>query len=147
VPPGADTGAHEVQGRPVSPETGPDVTARVLGAILRAGVSLSAAIILVGVALFVHRRGVDVILFGPRGVPAGAGEDPSTVRELLQAITGNAHVPAAVTDIGLLTLMVTPVLSVIVSLVAFARARDWTYVIFAVVVLGMLALGAVAGHL
>ena len=139
--PGADTGAHEVQ------DTGTDVTARVLSAILRAGVSLSAAIILVGVALFVRQRGMDVILFGPRGIPAGAGEDPSTVRELLNAITGNAHVPTAVTDIGLLTLMVTPVVSVIVSLVSFARARDWTYVIFAAVVLGMLALGAVLGHI
>ncbi len=123
-----------------------DATARVLGAILRVGVLLSAAIILFGVVLFVHRRGAGVILFGPRGVPAGAGEDPSTVRELLSALTGNEHVPTAVTDIGLLTLMVTPVLSVVVSLVAFARARDWTYVVLAAVVLAMLALGVVLGH-
>ena len=123
-----------------------DATARVLGAILRVGVLLSAAIILLGVVLFVRQHGVGAILLGPRGIPAGAGEDPSTVRELLNALIGNAHVPTAVTDIGLLTLMVTPVLSVVVSLVAFARARDWTYVALAAVVLGMLALGVVLGH-
>jgi uncharacterized membrane protein len=95
----------------------------------------------------VHRRGVGVILLGPRGVPVGAEDDPTTVRELLSAIVGNARVPAAVTDVGLLTLMVTPVLSVIVSLVSFALARDWTYVKLATVVLCMLALGIVAGHI
>lgn len=126
---------------------GIDVTARVLGAVLRAGVLISAAIILFGIALFVHRRGLGVILFAPRGLPAGAGEDPTTLQELLDALGSNTHVPAAVTDIGLLTLMITPVVSVIVSLVSFARARDWTYVILAAVVLGMLALGAVAGHI
>jgi uncharacterized membrane protein len=124
-----------------------DATARVLGAVLRAGVLLSAAIILFGVALFVHQRGVGVILLGPRGVPVGAEDDPTTVRELLSAIVGNARVPAAVTDVGLLTLMVTPVLSVIVSLVSFALARDWTYVTLATVVLCMLALGIVVGHI
>jgi len=124
-----------------------DATARVLGAVLRAGVLISAAIILLGVALFVHRRGVGVILLGPRGVPVGAEDDPTTVRELLSAIVGNARVPAAVTDVGLLTLMVTPVLSVIVSLVSFALARDWTYVKLATVVLCMLALGIVVGHI
>jgi uncharacterized membrane protein len=108
---------------------------------------ISAAIILLGVVLFVHRRGLSVILFGPRGIPAGAEEDPSTVRQLLDAFSGNAHVPAAVTDIGLLTLMVTPVLSVVVSLVSFARARDWTYVVLAAIVVCMIALGVVLGQI
>ena len=123
-----------------------DVTARALGAILRVGVVISGAIILFGVALFVHRRGFGPILFA-RGLPAGTGEDPSTLGELLDALNSNTHVPAAVTDIGLLTLMITPVISVVVSLVSFARERDWTYVVLAAVVLGMLALGSVLGHI
>lgn len=138
---------------PGGPAAGPqapgemDATARVLSAVLRVGVLLSAAIILLGVALFVNRRGIQVILLGPRGVPAGAAEDPTTMQALLSALTGNEHVPTAVTDIGLLTLMVTPVISVVVSLVSFARARDWTYVAFATFVLCMLALSVIAGHL
>jgi uncharacterized membrane protein len=125
----------------------PDRTARVLGAILRTGVLTSAAIIVVGLLLFVHRRGAGLILVGPRGLPTGSNEDPSTVGELLGALGANEHVPAAVTDIGLLTLMVTPVVSVVVSLVAFARERDWTYVVSAGVVLLMLALGTMLGHI
>ena len=134
---------------PASPEAGhePDATARVLGAILRAGVLISAAIIVFGVALFVHRRGAAAVLFGARGLPAGSGEDPSTLGELLDALRNDVHVPAAVTDIGLLTLMITPVISVVVSLIAFARERDWTYVLLAAVVLGMLALGSALGHI
>lgn len=124
-----------------------DATGRLLGAVLRAGVLISAAIILLGVVFFVHRRGFGVILFGPRGIPAGAEEDPSTVRQLLDALGGNAHVPAAVTDIGLLTLMVTPVISVAVSLVSFVRSRDWIYVVLASVVLGMLGLGVFVGRI
>ncbi|MHB8731439.1 MAG: DUF1634 domain-containing protein [bacterium] len=125
----------------------PDATARVLGTILRVGVLISAAIILVGVALFVHRRGAAAVLFGPRSLPAGSGEDPSTLGELLDALRSNAHVPVAVTDIGLLTLMVTPVISVVVSLISFARERDWTYVVLAAIVLCMLALGSALGHI
>lgn len=124
-----------------------DVTAQVLGTILRAGVLISAAIIVLGMLLFVHGRGIGVILFAPRGLPASGAEDPSSIGELIAAFNSNTHVPAAVTDIGLLTLMVTPVLSVVVSMVSFARARDWTYVILAAVVLCMLALGSVVERL
>jgi uncharacterized membrane protein len=124
-----------------------DATARVLGAILRAGVLISAAIIVLGMILFVHRRGLGGILFAPRGLPPGGPEDPRTLRELAQGFKSNTHIPAAVTDIGLLTLMVTPVVSVIVSMLSFARARDWTYVILAAVVLCMLALGSVLERL
>lgn len=122
-----------------------DVTARVLGTVLRWGVLLSAAIILLGVTLFIVRRGPLVVLLSPRGIPAGAEQDPRTVRQLLDAFAGNAHVPAAVTDVGLLTLMLTPVVSVVVSLVSFARERDWTYVALAAAVLCMLAIGTIVG--
>lgn len=122
-----------------------DVIGRVLGAVLRVGVLLSAAIILLGVALFVHRRGWHVILLAPRGIPAGSELDPRTVRGLLDAFLGNEHVPTAVTDIGLLTLMITPVVGVVVSLVAFARDRDWMYLGLAALVLALLAVGFALG--
>lgn len=124
-----------------------DATGRVLGTILRWGVLCSAAIILLGVVLFVERRGLRVILLAPRGIPVGAEDDPHTLHQLLNNFEGNAHVPTAVTDLGLLTLMVTPVLSVIVSLAAFARGREWTYVVLAAIVLCMLGLGTVIGQI
>jgi uncharacterized membrane protein len=145
-----DLESRTFAGTPETPREasgGLDVTAQVLGTILRAGVLISAAIIVLGVLLFIHRRGLGAILLAPRGLPAGAGEDPSTLAELAAALRADTHVPAAVTDIGLLTLMVTPVLSVVVSMVSFARNRDWTYVALAAVVLSMLALGSVLEHI
>jgi len=132
-------------GRTPAPPEAPgeiDVTGRVLGTVLRAGVLISAAIILLGVVLFVHRRGIGAILFAPPGLPPGGADDPSTLGELRAALNSNAHVAAAVTDIGLLTLIVTPVISVVVALVSFAKARDRTYVLLAAAVLCTLALGA-----
>ena len=123
------------------------ITARVLSVVLRAGVLVSAAIILVGVALFVHRRGAGYVLFGSRDLILGAGENPSSLRDLLDALRDNAHVPGAVTDIGLLTLMATPVISVVVSLLFFARHHEWTYVVLASIVLGMLVLGSILGSI
>lgn len=135
---------------PAPPETSfgeMSVIGRVLGTILRAGVLISAGIILAGVALTVHRRGLGFVLFGSRDLVLGSGETPSSVRDLLDAVRNNAHVPAAVTDIGLLTLMATPVLSVVVSLVSFARNREWHYVVLATIVLCMLALGSFLGSI
>lgn len=135
---------------PAPPETSlgeVSVIGRVLGTILRAGVLISAAIILLGVALFIRRRGAEFVLFGSRDLILGSGETPSSVRDLLDAVRNNAHVPAAVTDVGLLTLMATPVLSVVVSLVSFARNREWHYVALAAIVLCMLALGSILGSI
>jgi len=140
---------------PVSPETpGPaappahveaDATARVLGTILRWGVVLSATIILIGVALFVVRRGTHSVLLSPRGIPTGAEADPTSLQQIAADFADNEHVPTAVTDIGLLTLMLTPVISVVVSLISFAGRRDWTYVALAALVLAMLAIGTFIG--
>ncbi|HKX17179.1 MAG TPA: DUF1634 domain-containing protein [bacterium] len=135
---------------PAPPETSIgeiNVTGRVLGTILRAGVLISAGIILVGLALFVRRRGAGFVLLGSRDLILSSGETPSSVRDLLDAVRNNAHLPAAVTDIGLLTLMATPVLSVVVSLVSFARNREWHYVVLAAIVLCMLALGSILGSI
>ncbi len=136
--------------RPAASETSlreMSATARALGIILRAGVLISAAVILLGVALFVHRRGAGFVLLGSRDLILGSGENPASLRDLLDDLRNNAHVPGAVTDIGLLTLMATPVLSVVVSLGFFARHREWTYVILASIVLGMLVLGSVLGSI
>lgn len=50
--------------------------------------------------------------------------------------------PQGLLGLGLLVLFLTPIASVIVAVVGFARQRDWFYVGIAVVVLAVLALGA-----
>lgn len=119
-------------------------TEAVISTVLRWGVLASAAIILLGIALYVAEAGPGAILFAPRGVPSGVDRDPTSLRVVLDELI--PHQPAAVTDLGLLLLIVTPVLSVAFSLAAFVVERDWMYVGFAAFVLAMLMVGFALGR-
>ncbi len=116
----------------------------IISTVLRAGVLISAAIILIGVVLFVVLRGgVRPILLAPPGIPSGVEVNPQSVRVVLDRLSPR-H-PAAVTDLGLLLLIITPVASVVISIAAFARERDWTYVGLAAFVFAMLMLSFALG--
>jgi uncharacterized membrane protein len=115
-----------------------------ISAVLRWGAVISAIIILIGIVLYVGQAGPRAVLFAPRGVPPGADTDPASLRAVLDAVIPPQ--PAAVTDLGLLLLIVTPVLSVAVSAAEFTRARDWMYVGFSTFVLAMLMVGFALGR-
>jgi len=115
----------------------------VIGTMLRWGVLAAATVILLGIVLYVVEGGVRPILFAPRGVPAGVELDPHSLRVVLDHL--GPREPAAVTDLGLLLLIVTPVASVAIAIVAFARERDWMYVGLATFVFAMLMLSFVLG--
>lgn len=115
----------------------------LLSQVLRWGVLVSAAIILLGVALFVVQGGVPAILFAPRGAPASWNADPQSLGVVLAGLASAR--PAAVTDLGLLLLMITPVVSVGIAVAAFAARRDWLYVAIAGFVFAMLMLGFAIG--
>jgi len=106
-------------------------------------VPIILVVILLGIVLYVVEGGVRPILFAPRGVPAGVELDPHSLRVVLDRL--GPREPAAVTDLGLLLLIVTPVASVAIALVAFARERDWMYVALAAFVFAMLMLSFVHG--
>ena len=112
--------------------------------VLRCGVLAAAGLILIGVALFVLTGGARAILLSPSALPTNPEADPATVRAVLDALTPPQ--PAAITDLGLLILMATPVVGVAVAAAVFARRRDWTYVGFAVYVLIMLMIGFSMGR-
>jgi uncharacterized membrane protein len=95
---------------------------RAIGLLLRAGVSLAAALVASGGALYLARHGADLPdyrvfhgepadLRSPAGLLAGA-------RELHGRI---------LIQLGLLVLLATPVARVALSLAAFARERDGLY--------------------
>ncbi|HYM70528.1 MAG TPA: DUF1634 domain-containing protein [bacterium] len=115
-----------------------------IGRVLRWGVLLAAALIVAGVALFVAHGGTRAILFSPVGVPAGSERDPHSLRGVLDGLLPPQ--PAAVTDAGLLLLMITPVVSVAISVVAFAARRDWLYVAISGFVFAMLMVGFAIGR-
>jgi len=117
----------------------------VISAVLRWGALLAAAIILLGVILYVVEAGSHVILFSPPGVPSGAETNPTSLRVVLDQLSPSR--PAAVTDLGLFLLIVTPLVSVAICLAEFAVDRDWLYVGLAAFVLTMLIIGFPLGRI
>jgi len=62
---------------------------------------------------------------------------------LLLSLFGAADLAAAVMNVGVVVLLVTPVARVVVSIVEYAAARDWTFVVLTAIVLVELAASAV----
>jgi uncharacterized membrane protein len=87
--------------------------------------------------------GPRAVLLAPTIIPPGSEADPRSLRAVLDALIPAQ--PAAVTDLGLLLLLVTPVLSVAVAIVIFAEARDLLYVGISALVLAILILGFLIG--
>jgi uncharacterized membrane protein len=108
---------------------------QALGHLLRGGVLLAAAVVLVGGAAHVaghwNETPPDHRTF--KGVQPEALTHPvGVVRE---ALTPDAR---GVIQLGLLLLIATPVARVVFTVYAFARRRDTTYVVITLVVLGLL---------
>ncbi|HVJ06449.1 MAG TPA: DUF1634 domain-containing protein [Candidatus Saccharimonadales bacterium] len=106
----------------------------IIGHLLRAGVLLSAAVVMLGGIIYLVHHGhavADYRTFQGELSP-------------LRTITGILHGALrlsgrAVIQFGLLLLIATPIARVIFSAVAFARERDFLYVGFTIVVLVVLA--------
>ncbi len=105
----------------------------VLGEILRAGVILSALVVFVGGWIYLignARARPDYRIF--RG-------EPADLRTLGGIVHGALQLQArAVIQLGLLLLIATPVLRVMASILGFAAERDRMYVVFTLLVLGIL---------
>jgi uncharacterized membrane protein len=100
---------------------------KVIGNLLRAGVSLSAALVLAGGIWYVASRAL-------------AAPEFRQFHPGLQGLGALARLPMPekLIEIGLLVLIATPVARVIFSLIAFALERDRMYVIFTLIVLSVL---------
>ena len=101
-----------------------DRMARIIGNVLRIGVSLAAAVVAIGGVWYLADSSsqlVDYRHFHPW--TRGARSLASLPR------------PESLILIGLLILIATPVARVVFSLVAFALERDWVYVAITAVVL------------
>jgi len=105
----------------------------LLGNVLRFGVALAACVVLSGAVLFLARHGAehpDYRVF--RG-------EPSDLRSVT-GIIGDAFDAKGrgLIQFGLLLLVATPVARVVFSAAIFALERDWRYVVFTLLVLGVL---------
>jgi len=106
---------------------------RVIAVLLRAGVLLSAAVVLFGTAVHLWQHGAERVDLGVfRGEPARS-------RRLLDITRDAAALHGrGILQLGVVLLIVTPILRVAFSVLAFAVERDWMYVAFTTIVLAIL---------
>jgi uncharacterized membrane protein len=105
----------------------------IIGKLLRAGVLLSAAIVVIGGGVYLARNGHSVADYR-----TFKGE-LSPLRTLAGIFQGARHLRgSAMIQFGLLVLIATPIARVVFSAIAFARERDYLYVCFTLAVLAIL---------
>jgi uncharacterized membrane protein len=106
---------------------------RALGHLLRGGVLLAATVVLAGGVAFLARFG------GTRADDRTFHGEPPELRNPVAVVRAAADGNVgAVIQLGLLLLIATPVARVLFTVCAFARQRDWTYVVVTLIVLGLL---------
>lgn len=117
----------------------------IISNLLRAGVTISILTIMVGMVLtFSHhpeyRSSQDSLrkLLRP-----GATEFPTSISEVASGLAGFQG--RAVVVLGVLLLIVTPILRVLASALAFAYEKDWRFVMITLVVLLFLAISFFVG--
>lgn len=114
---------------------------RLVGLLLRTGVTIAAAIVLAGGVIFLLQHGS-----GPWGMTEFRGE-PARLRHVGEIIPGALQVRGrALIQLGILCLIATPVLRVVFLVGAFARQRDRLYVAVALIVLAVLAYSILLGR-
>ena len=114
---------------------------QMIGRLLQIGVMTSAAVTIVGGAMFLYEHGrllADYRTF-------------STTPTALWSVGGVVHGAlaldsAAIVQLGLVLLIATPVMRVALTLVAFATQRDRLYVMLTALVLALLLYGLVWGR-
>jgi len=104
-----------------------------LGALLRAGVLLSALVTLVGGVMYLMSHGGDVTHYH---VFVGERAELRTVGGVVNGVLRGDS--AAIIQLGVLLLIATPVARVFLSVLGFIKERDWLYVGCSLIVLAIL---------
>ena len=113
---------------------------RMVSVILRTGVLISGAVVLVGGIYFLLRHAGDRVHYNPF-----IGQ-PSIDRIVSEIVKGAIALRArSIIQFGILLLIATPIVRVAVSLVGFALERDRTYVVITAIVLAVLLFSLITG--
>jgi len=103
--------------------------------VLRGGVVISAAIILLGVVWFY----LQMAITGHATLTY-----PHSLVEVAQQLAEGD--PLSLVALGLLILLLTPILRVAISIVIFALERDWLYTVITLIVLLILLVSLLLGR-
>ena len=105
----------------------------LIGLLLRSGVILAAAFVFAGGVVYLVRN-----LFPATNYQVFHGE-PQSLRTISGILSeARAFKGRGLIQLGLLVLIATPIARVAFSVLAFCYQRDWKYVFFTLVVLGLL---------
>jgi uncharacterized membrane protein len=114
----------------------------IIGNLLRIGVLISAAVVLIGGILYLYRFGnTQTHLAVFLSEPANLRTVPGIVE---RSLTWSSR---GLIQLGLLFLIATPVARVVFTLIAFLVKRDRTYTIITLIVLAVLAFSLLGGRL
>jgi uncharacterized membrane protein len=116
---------------------------QVVGNLLRAGVLLAAAVVLLGACVYLVRHGTEEAPTYGRNYQGESADLRSPIGIVQAALTFRGR---GLIQLGLLLLLATPVARVVFSVFAFARQRDRTYVIVTLIVLAILLYSLFSGH-
>lgn len=106
----------------------------IIGTLLRTGVILAAAVVLVGGAVYLARHGHEAPHY------ATFTAEPQSLKSPTDILHGVMQFRAqAIIQLGLLLLIATPVVRVAFSAVAFAIEHDHMYVVITLIVLVVLS--------
>jgi len=115
---------------------------RLIGSLLRVGLMMATAVVVVGALIYLHRHGHEAPHYRIfRGEPADLRSIGGVLRDSMDE-RGRGLI-----QLGLVLLLATPVARVAFSVVAFALQRDRFYVMVTLVVLAVLLYSIVGGYL
>jgi len=116
-----------------------------ISAILRTGVSISLAMVVLGIIVSFTRH-PDYVSSATelRRLTRPGAAFPHTLRDVGNSL-GNLR-GQGIVMLGLLLLIATPVMRVAVSILAFVVQRDWMFVVITSLVLALLVLSFVLGR-
>jgi len=107
----------------------------ILGNLLRTGVLVSAAVVLLGASIYLSRHAHDPADYRVfRGEPS----EYRTIRGVIQSVIVGRGRGQGLIQLGLLLLIATPIARVAFSVVGFGIERDRLYVAFTLIVLAVL---------
>jgi uncharacterized membrane protein len=113
---------------------------QILGNLLRSGVLIASSVVLVGAILYLTRHGTEVHNYQ---VFRGEPPDLRGLRGILQDVVALSS--RGIIQLGIVLLLATPVARVLFSVFAFARQRDYTYVVVTLLVLAILLYSMLRG--
>ena len=109
---------------------------QVIGRLLQVGVAMATVVVIIGSVLLIARHGHETV---DHRVFRGAAATLTSVGAIVHAAF--AGDPLAITQLGLVLLIATPIARVALTLIAFVAQRDWLYTGLTAVVLAILAWG------